>query len=427
LKTRLLLLFVVTCLISVNLFAGGFQTATQGAKAMGMGLAFVGQASDASSIYYNAAGITNTSGFNVLFGTTLIMPSVDFTGPNTSTIKSTTVDRTFTPINFYATYSMDNGLSFGLGVYNPYGLGSEWPEDWIGKALAVKTELKTFYINPTVAYKVSDKFSIGVGLDYIISNAQFLQNIDIPAIPLATAVLPAAPNVGVNFEGDGDAAFTFNVGLQYKATEDLSVGLSYRHQAEITINGDLTFENLPAKPAGFPVGHSDLFPEGSGVAKLTMPYDLRAGVSYNAMENLTINVDFQYAGWESYKELAVDFEKNTPVWKDLKTAKDWKNSFTFRLGGEYRLNALALRAGYAFDATPIPTKTMDPSLPGADRHDITLGLGYQITPNIRVDAAYQHFSYDQNVTDSGLKPPNGFNGLYETSTNLFGFNLEFAF
>ena len=98
--------------------------------------------------------------------------------------------------------------------------------------------------------------------------------------------LPLAPNVGVNFEGDGDAAFTFNVGLQYKATEDLSVGLSYRHQAEITVNGDLTFENLPAKPAGFPVGHTDLFPNGPGVAKLTMPYDLRAGVSYNAMENL---------------------------------------------------------------------------------------------------------------------------------------------
>ena len=187
-KTRLLLVFVVTCLISVNGFAGGFQTATQSARAMGMGLAFVGQANDASSIYYNAAGITNTRGFNLLFGTTLIMPSVDFTGPTPLTTKSTTVDRTFTPINFYATYSMDNGLSFGLGVYNPYGLGSEWPETWVGKALAVKTELKTFYINPTVAYKVSDKFSIGVGLDYIISDAQFLQNIDIPAIPLAPGV-----------------------------------------------------------------------------------------------------------------------------------------------------------------------------------------------------------------------------------------------
>ena len=66
---------------------------------------------------------------------------------------------------------------------------------------------------------------------------------------------------------------------------------------------------------------------------------------------------------------------------------------------------------------------MDPSLPGADRHDITIGLGYQLTSNIRVDAAYQYFSYDQNVTDSGIP----FNGLYETSTNLFGFNLEFAF
>ncbi len=413
-----LMVFIFSCSV---VLAGGFQTATQGARAMGMGLAFVGQASDASSIYYNAAGISNLRGFNILAGATFIMPSNDFTGPTPLTITSTTVDRTFTPINFYATYSMDNGLSFGIGVYNPYGLGSEWPETWIGKALAVKTELRTFYINPTVAYKVSDNFSIGIGFDYIISDVQFLQNVDLLVPPLT-----AAPNVGVNLEGAGDAAYTFNVGLLYKATEDLSFGLSYRHEAEIEFDGDLTFNNLPES-------YDALFPEGKGKAKLTMPFDLRLGVSYNAMENLTLNADFQYVGWESYKELAVDFENNTsithpvlgviPIWTDLNVAKDWENSITLRLGGEYRMDAFAFRAGYAYDATPIPTKTMDPSLPGADRHDITVGLGYQITQNIRVDAAYQYISFEQDVTDSDIP----FNGLYENSTNLFGFNLEFAF
>lgn len=417
-------LLFVSILFAGNTFAGGFLTGTQNARAMGMGHAFVGMASDASSIYFNPAGLTNLKGMKILLGTTFIMPSVDFTGPTPLTTKSTTVARTFTPINFYGVYGMDNGLSFGIGVFNPYGLGSEWPSTWIGKSLAVKTELRTFYINPTVAYQVSDNFSIGVGFNYIISNVQFYQVIDIPTIPLAPGVnLPGATNVGVNLEGNGDAAYTFNVGLLFKPTKDISVGASYRHSAEITFKGDLTFTGLNAKPAGFPVGHSDLFPSGPGVAKLTMPSDLRFGASYSATADLTLNADVQFTGWSSYKELAADFEKNTAAWADLKSIKNWENTVTYRFGGEYRMNDLAFRAGYVYDGNPIPTKYMDPSLPGADRHEFTLGIGYQITQNIRVDAAYQYISFENVVKDSAIP----FNGTYVNSTNLFGINLGFGF
>lgn len=410
--------------LSHQVFAGGFLTGTQNAKAMGMGHAFVGQANDASAIYFNAAGLTNLKGINFLAGTTLIMPKVDFTGPTPLTTTSSTVARTFTPINLYGVYGMDNGLSFGLGIYNPYGLGSEWSPTWVGKSLAVETELRTFYINPTVAYKVMENLSVGAGFSYIVSNIMFKQIVDMPAIQIAPGVfLPAAPNVIINLEGTGKPAYTFNFGLLYKPMEDLSLGLSYRHSAEIEFDGDLTFENLPAKPTGYPVGHSDLFPESKGISKITMPYDLRVGVSYNAMENLTLNADFQYVGWESYDTLAVDFEKNTAAWKDLSSPKNWENSMTFRFGGEYRMDAFAFRAGYVFDGSPIPTTTMDPSLPGSDRHEFTVGLGYQILPSIRVDAAYQYISFEKEVTDSKIP----FNGKYVNSTNLFGFNVGFGF
>lgn len=420
---KVVLLVVLCTFISTITFAGGFLTGTQGAKAMGMGHAFVGQASDASAIYFNAAGLTNLKGINFLAGTTLISPSVDFTGPTPLTTKTSTVDRTFTPINVYGTYNLDNGLAFGIGLYNPYGLGSEWPANWIGKRLAVKTELKTFYINPTVAYKITDNLSIGAGFIYVISDVLFYQVADIPAIPIAPgATLPAAPNVGINLEGDG-TAYTFNLGLLFKPTDNLSLGLSYRHSAEVEYDGDLTFSNLPARPAGFPIGHSDLFPNGPGKATIKMPFDLRFGVSFKATQELTINADIQHVGWESYKELAVDFEKNSGAWGDIKTPKNWKNSTTFRLGGEYAFDEFAVRAGYVFDGSPIPTNTMDPSLPGKDRHEFNFGLGYQITENIRVDAAYAYISFDVDVKDSIIP----FNGNYKNSTNLFGFNVGFAF
>ncbi|PKL82251.1 MAG: hypothetical protein CVV24_11065 [Ignavibacteriae bacterium HGW-Ignavibacteriae-3] len=435
---KILTLSFICILMVGSTYAGGFQTGTQNARAMGMGHAFVGMATDASAIYFNPAGLTNLKGTNILFGSTFIMPKVKFTGPTPATVTPTTpvaattetVARTFTPINFYASHSMDNGLSFGIGVFNPYGLGSEWPSTWVGKSLAVKTELRTFYINPTVAYKVTESLSIAAGFNYIISNVQFYQVIDIPTIPLAPGVnLPGAANVGVNLEGNGKAAYTWNVGFLLKPTNTLSLGAAYRHSAEITFNGDLVFSGLNAKPTGFPVGHSDLFPAGPGVAKLTMPWDLRFGASWNASDNLTLNFDLQYVGWSSYQELAADFEKNTAAWADLKSIKSWGNTVTFRFGGEYTMNDWAFRAGFVRDGSPSPSKYMDPSLPGADRSEFTFGVGYQITKTIRVDAAYQYISFDKIVTDSAVRLPTGqyFNGTYTNSTNLFGLNFGFNF
>lgn len=409
-KKALLISFVLFAHSLV--LAGGFQTGTQGARAMGMGHAFVGMASDPSAIYFNAAGLTNLRGINFMAGTTLIMPKVDFTGPKPLTTVSTTVSRTFTPINIYGTYSMDNGLSFGLGVFNPFGLGSEWPEDWVGRPLSVKSELRTFYINPTVAYKLTDQLSLGAGFNYIISSVEFYRVVDIPQI----GPFPPASKVGFNLEGDGKSAYTFNVGLLFKPFDYLSLGVAYRHSAKIDFEGDLKISNLPAT-------HTSFFPEGKAKTSITMPYDLRVGISTIPMENLTVNADFQYVGWSSYKELFVDFEQNTVAWTDQGQKRDWKNTITFRIGGEYDYKPFAFRLGYVYDGSPIPTKYMDPSLPGANRHEFTVGLGYKLMQNLTLDVAYQFISFTQDVSDSDF----GFNGEYKNSTNLVGFNVSYGF
>jgi len=414
-RLRAIIVVAVLCgAFAVTAFAGGFQTGTQNARAMGMGHAFVGVASDASAIYFNPAGLANLKGMHVMAGTTLIMPTLKFTGPKPLTTATDAVEKTFTPINVYGAYAMDNKLSFGIGVFNPYGLGSEWPGNWVGRSAAVKTELRTFYINPTVAYQLTDNIAVGAGFNYIVSS--IIMNRVTTSVP----GLPVATNIKTDLEGDGKAAYTFNFGLLYKATEGLSIGASYRHSAEIEFEGDIKFSNLTV---GIPTIDPILaatFKTSKGAAKLTMPYDFRAGISYDVMSELTLNADFQYVGWESYSELAATFAN--PLY-NVKIAKNWENAYSFKVGGEYRMDALALRAGYVFDATPIPTKTMDPSLPGADRHEFTVGLGYQLTKNIRVDAAYQYISFNQEVNDSGF----GFNGKYENSTNLFGFNFGFGF
>lgn len=421
---KLLTLLLVCSMFAGSTYAGGFQIGTQNARAMGMAGAFVGMASDASAIYFNPAGLSNVRGFNLVFGTTLIMPTVDFTGPTPLTTKTTTVARTFTPINFYGAYAVNDKWTVGVGVFNPFGLGSEWPDGWIGKSLAVKTEIQTFYVNPTIAYKVNEYFSVGVGFSFVISKVTVVQAIDIPPIPLAPGVnLPAANNVKITLDGPGDPSFVINFGFLFKPDDKFSFGFSFRNGTELNFSGDVTFDGLPDKPTGFLIGHSNLFPAGKVKATIPMPYDIRAGVTYNATKDFTLNVDLMFVGWSSYKTLNGILDKTTAVWKNLMAPKYYENTTTFRIGGEYRIKDLALRAGYVRDGSPIPTKYMDPSLPGADRNEFTLGIGYQFTPMIRADAAYQYISFKQDVNDQASQ----FNGNYVNSTNLFGFNFAFNF
>ncbi len=405
---RALVVFVVLLACSVVALAGGYQIGEHGARGMAMGGAFVAQAADGSAIYYNPAGLSFQRGMNVLLGTTLITPATTFTGPTPSTASTDMVSQTFTPINAYVTYTMDNGLAFGVGVFNPYGLGTEWPSGWAGRYLAVKSDIQTFYINPTVSYKVSDQLSIGVGISYVTGTVTLDRKLPLTPLP---------GDGGFKLDGDG-TGINFNAGLLWKPTEALSIGLSYRSETKIDFEGDATFTDIPAPLAGF-------FPSGTtGKATLPMPSNLMAGIAYDITKDFTVEADFQSVGWSSYKELKVTFDKPVAGATSMAETVDWENSILLRFGGEYRMEKLALRAGFIYDGTPQPDKSVDPTLPDANRIEITVGAGYQITDMINVEAAYQYIkASDRTVT----APTNSFPGTYKTTANLFGFNVGFAF
>jgi len=174
----ILTLALLTLVVSL-VFAGGYQINEHGTKAMGMGGAFAAQASDPSAIFFNPAGLTQLKGINVMVGATLIMPTASFTGPTGITgISPTTTDmvkQTFYPPNAYVTYNHGD-WAFGIGFFAPYGLGTEWPASWGGTPVALGqyeayiTDLKAFYVNPTVAYQVNEQLSIGVGVSYVAIN-----------------------------------------------------------------------------------------------------------------------------------------------------------------------------------------------------------------------------------------------------------------
>lgn len=411
---RLFAVAIMSMLVFMVGLGGGFQIGEHGTRAMGMGGAYVAVATDASAIYFNPAGLAFQKGLNLSIGSLAIFPSSKFTSQAPLPITETKmISNTFIIPNAYAVFATDRGLAFGIGMFTPFGLGTEWPENWFGRSLGVKSDLQTIFVNPTVSYKISENLSVGGGVSYVLANVLLDRIVGFPADP----PLPAAPDVKIKLDGSG-TGLNFNAGILYRPMPDLSIGLSYRHSTELNLDGDMEFGNLP-------VLYKALFPKGKGTTTVTLPYNLQFGGAYQLNNNFTIAADIQYVGWKNYDTLLVRLEKNYPVFgKELKDDKDWDNSILLRIGGEYRMGEMALRAGFIYDRTPQPDKDVEPMLPDADKVSFTLGLGYKISQSISVDVAYQFVKY----VDRTVKYPiNGFPGTYVTSGNLFAVNLNFSF
>ncbi len=401
-------------------FGGGYQINEHGARAVGMGGAFVARASDGSAMFFNPAGLGFQQGVNLSLGTTLIFPSTTFTGPTPSTTETSMNSQVFYPSNFYASYSLNDQWVVGLGVFSPYGLGTEWPATWAGNRLAVKTDLQTFYISPTVAYKVNDKLSLGLEVNVVLGTAKL--SYKIPTFSTFPPSTPAPNSLGdAALDGKGNGV-AFTIGALYKATEKLSVGASYRSLVKIDFSGTATFTNMQGLQAWFP--------GGNGSVTLPMPSNLQLGLAYEVGPMLTLEGDFQWVGWKSYDQLQVilaDGPTAAPFGKLQSSpavqTKSWDDGYLFRLGGEYKVNdKLTLRAGYIMDVSPQPPSRTEPMLPDADRNDFSIGGGYQISEKLHVDLAYMLVLFNtRDVTTSKIP----FNGTYKSNASLV--SLEFGY
>jgi long-chain fatty acid transport protein len=387
---------------------GGFQLNEHGAKGMSQAGAFAARANDGSAIFFNPAGLGFQSNASVYLGTTIITPVGSFWGPtqnNTST-KTDNVSLIFTPINAYVVVPAMDRLTVGIGVMNPYGLGSEWNENWVGRFLTVKIELQSFYFNPTVAYRLTDEFSIGAGFSYVLGSVNLSKK-----VAIASVATPAEPMVTLDMTGNG---IGWTAGALYKFSPSLSVGLSYRSAVKMDADGSASFE-----PNYAALG----FPAGDVSTSITLPATGFAGIAYKVCDNVELEADFQYIWWSSYDELKIDFKANN---SSSISPKNYQDTYIARLGGEYSLGDLKLRGGYYFDHSPVKSDYLEPMLPDADRHGFNLGLGYQLTDHINVDLSYLFIKFLERKAENTI-PEISFDGTYKTYVNLFGVDLGYTF
>lgn len=413
-RVKFFVILLSLILSNAVIYGGGFQVNEHGARVTAMGGAFAGLANDASALYFNAAGITQLRGFNAMLGTTLIFPSTSFRGPSPAVDEVKMVKQMFYPSHIYLTYQITDKLHAGVGMNNPFGLGTKWDDDYVGRFVALETVLKTYAFYPTVAYQVLDNLSLSASLVYNAATVKIRRKAAVGTLGEAQILL----------EGTAKPSFGYNLGFLWKPINDLSVGLTYRSSAKYEFEGTAT----PSSDQPQVVG---LLPSGDIVAKFNQPNQIVVGLAYQATDRLVVTSDFQYIGWSSYDSLKVDFVN--PAYADLASPKEYKNTFIIRFGGEYQYSDdLTFRAGLLYDNNPTPDERLDPSLPDSDRLGLTLGAGYQVTESFNVGLSYMFLRFsERTITDSkvnysgtGYAP---LNGVYNSTANLFGFSFSYNF
>lgn len=399
---------LVTVFVASQALAGGFQLNEHGARAMGQGGAFAARASDGSAIYFNPAGLGFQTQASIYLGVTAIAPTGSFFGPKQKNPdeKTTLVAAVFTPINVYGVVPVVDRLVVGIGVYNPYGLGTEWPADWAGKYLTTKVDLKTFFLSPTVSYRLLDNLSIGAGFN-VVTGSVLLER----AVAVTSIALPEPPRASISLRATGVG---FNAGVMFKATPDFSIGASYRSSVKVDASGNASFT-----PNYAPLN----LPNGEVATTLTLPATGFVGVAYTGIKDLEIEADYQYIGWSSYNELAIEFKANNT--KSV-SPKNYEDSYMLRFGGEYTMDMFHFRAGYVYDRTPVKTEYVEPLLPDADRNGYCFGLGYDVTSNFTVEGSYMYLKFKQRDVVNSI-PENSFDGTYLTYVHLIGVNLGYRF
>ena len=386
--------------------AAGYAVFTQGASALGQGNAVTAHSDSPSTVFYNPALINKLDGTQLELGSTAIFSSRKFESSQTGA--STSSDAAFFPSTLYVTHKFNDAVSAGLGVFTPFGLGTQWEDDWEGRYLATRSKLQSFDINPALSYRIIPSLAVAAGLDVVLVDATLERR-----IPSAALGIPGPPfDIRQQFKGDGTGV-GFNVGLAYELNKGISFGASYRSEVKVDIEGE----------AGTSLMVTPL--DSKGKTSITLPQQLTAGVAYQVTAPLLVEAGVRWEGWSAFKKLQLTLDNGTPI---PATRRDWHDSFGLNLGGKYRVNeTVAVMAGYVYGNSAVPDSTFDPSIPDADTHVFCVGtdLSYQ---RFKIGLSYAYQRYENRTKNNSvdpLLPPNYADGIYKNDAHLLALSIGY--
>lgn len=406
---------LTTICAGTSAYGSGFGIFTQGASALGQADAVVAHTDEPSAIFFNPALINKLPGTQIEVGTTLLFPSRDFKSAATGAIASTE-DTLYYPSTFYVTHAFNDKISAGLGIFNPFGLGTEWNGNWEGKYLATKSKIETYNFNPVVSYRITPDLSFAAGLDVIYLNASLESKVMLPS---------GLPDASQKLKGDG-TGFGYNLGLAYDISQGISAGVSYRSEVEIDIDGNLTFAR-PAVPPPFDALVAAALPDSSAKTKITLPRQLLFGVAFKANDRLSLESGFRWEDWRSYKKLTINSSKPINGQTSNVIPKNWHDTFAVNVGGKYRLNdTFTLLGGYLYGWNAVPDDTFEPGVPDSNTHLFTIGTDMKLN-KFKLAVSYAYQLQEERTKNNLVGGVPIANGTYNADIHLLGLSLVYKF
>jgi long-chain fatty acid transport protein len=391
--------FLVGLLLSSTAFGAGFALPEQSGRSIGMGGTGTASAEGASTIFYNPGALGFEEGFAAEVSGIFIVPQFNYAplraADGTSTSAGTKV---FALPSIFAAVPI-GPVRIGLGAFANYGLGITWPSTFDGRFEATHSNLQTFTINPTVAWRFHEHFSIGAGFDLVRGTVELVRQIDFldteGTLRLGGDTWGFGGNAGISTHWLGDRLVA---GLSYRS----AVSLRFRGRADFTV----------------PKEFEQQLKDQDVKTALLLPHTISLGASYRATPHLRLTLEGTYTTWSTLDALVLTFADET-----LTTVlrRDWNDTITVRAGGEYAVipKTLLVRLGVGYDPSPSPSTTLSPSLPDASRVLVSAGVGYQ-RGNFNVDLGYLFVFLLPRESE-----PDAFPARYSGMAHVIGLSVGF--
>ncbi|MDB4879784.1 MAG: rane protein involved in aromatic hydrocarbon degradation [Gemmatimonadetes bacterium] len=415
---------------------------------------------DASSIYWNPAKQPVRRGLSFYGGAALIALKGDFIQDTTNRTYDADLDPAVVP-NLFVNYRGAGRMSYGVGMYVPYGLTSQWGDDFPGRFSAKRASLQTIYVQPNLSFAINDRWSVGGGPVFGHSKVELVQGIDLSAqrANATTTFGQLGIPKGTEFaraylEGSANAVGV-NLGLQARLSPEWEMGVRFLSQLLFKYDGAAArFEQRPtgltlaaANPLGAPPGT----PVDSVVAgqfrgtgalvdqevntQITHPAQVQVGFAYTGFRNTTLSAEYAYVGWKAFKSLPVSFQGPASASSRV-LQEDYGNTSSLRLGVDRRLvNGISLRGGFTAATSAAPEETVTPLLPEQDRALAMLGAGLPFGGRYALDATYARIftpgrrgRIDERAPGSTTQQAIALNnGSYALTANIFALSLKASF
>lgn len=405
--------------------ASGFQLREQSSE--GLGNAFAGSTAKAynlSTIYYNPAGMTRLEGNQIAGSATVIAPQANFSGTNTVGATRTTGGDGGDAINdaavgaVYGMWDARPDLKFGMAVTAPFGLRSDYEEDWVGRYHALESAITNINLSPSVAYRVNENLSLGAGLQVAYTKVRLSQ-----AINLTTLTGGALPGDGKAIVEGDDIGFGGDVGVLYEFSPTTRVGVNYRSQISHTLEGDAKFQATTAQKAALGINLRDT----TASADLTTPDTVSFGLYHELSPQWALMSDIQWTNWSTFREVRIKYDSGRA---DSVTEENWEDTWFFSLGATYTMDDQnKFHFGVAYDQSPVGTEYRTARIPDTNRYWLSGGYTYDFNKNFQANVAYTHIFADKaDINELSDNTQRGvLAGSYDASVDIISASFVMKF